>query len=95
MKLKAMYYKKATGEIRARLICLDGGDYPARCIFADQDDWPSDNYSLGDSVEVYIENTLNYPSDARFWIAKQVDSLRHKLNKWREIETLPDEEFEI
>ena len=96
MKLKANYEKRASGQIRARLTVLDGRDYPSRFIFTDKNDWPSARgFSLFISEENAIEDVQPTPYDARCWVAEQVDSLQKELERWREIEVLRNEEFEI
>jgi len=96
MKLQATYWKDARGSIKATVQVLDAGDYPETNIFPRISENPGDDgWKLGEGTENAISQTLPSAYDAKQWVSAQINSLKGKLDYWRNIVIPKPEEFEV
>ncbi len=96
MKLQATYWKDAKGSIKVTIKVLDAGDYPESYIFPQTSENPGHGeWRLGEGTENTISQTLSSAYDAKQWVSAQINSLKGKLDYWRDIVVPEAEEFEV
>lgn len=96
MKLQASYWKDAKGSIKSTINLLDAGDYPESNIFPRILENPGDDgWKLGEGTENTISQTSPSAYDAKQWVSAQIDSVKRKLDYWRDIVIPEPQEFDI
>jgi len=96
VKLQATYSKNADGTIEATIKVVDQGDFPTVNIFNSTSENPSDEaWNIGQGTESTISNTLFNPDEAKQWVSTQINSLKRKLDAWRNIVVPEPEELEV
>ena len=90
MELKSYYKKLTDGRIFCKIDVVKGEDYPARCIFSNSCDYPSnEGYVLEPKNQSVIEGTFASVEEAIEWVDKEITALKQHLQRWREI-TVPE-----
>jgi len=96
MKLQTAYWKNADGSINVTVKVVDQGDFPTANVFGSTSGYPADEgWSLGESSEDSITNTLPTSDEAKQWASTQINAVKEKLDNWRNILVPETEEFEI
>lgn len=96
MKLQTVYWKKADGSINATIKVVDQGDFPTANIFGSTSGYTADEgWSLGENTEDSITKTLPTSHEAKQWASTQINTIKEKLDNWRNISAPEPEEFEI
>lgn len=86
MKLQATYSKNPDGSIKAVIKVVDREDFPTANIFRSASESPADDrWNLSESTESTITKTFPISDEAKQWVLTQIEGLKVKLNRWRNI----------